>query len=186
MCNHQRQLKIGFPRKCFYKEQKRVGFSSQNYWLQYLVLLQQFEVFKGMSVFSSDFSDYNVYCNLILGYICRITLNFGTLKGGRLLINNLASNNCFSGRNIFQNGVDTLSKIDDAFLTKSWTFHLVGVVRLCSNFASLWHKYLTWNFRQMKFQTSDVSICNKKRPIGTSIFYTDFRVQALLCFHCNC
>ena len=30
----------------------------------------------------------------------------------------LALNSCFSNRNIFQNGVDALSKIDDAFLKK--------------------------------------------------------------------
>ena len=33
--------------------------------------------------------------------------------------NILASNNRFSDRNIFQNDVEALSKIDDAFLTKS-------------------------------------------------------------------
>ena len=35
------------------------------------------------------------------------------------LINIFASNNCLSERNIFQNGVDILSKIDEAFLAKS-------------------------------------------------------------------
>ena len=55
----------------------------------------------------------------MLGYICRITVIFGTLKGGSLLINIFASNNCFNDRNIFQNEVDALSKKDDAFLTKS-------------------------------------------------------------------
>ena len=36
-----------------------------------------------------------------------------------LLIDIFASNNSFSYRNIFQNGVDSLSKIDDAVSTKS-------------------------------------------------------------------
>ena len=58
-----------------------------------------------------------------------------------------ASNNCFSERNISQNGVDALSKIDDAGLTKSWTFRLVRIIRLCSNYASLWHKHLLWNYK---------------------------------------
>ena len=35
------------------------------------------------------------------------------------MIKSFASNNCFSDRNIFNNGVDALSKIDDAFLAKS-------------------------------------------------------------------
>ena len=41
---------------------------------------------------------------------------------------------------------------------------------------------------QIKFQISDVSIYNgnKKYPIGTSTFYPDFCVQALLSFHCCC
>ena len=61
----------------------------------------------------------HVYFNFILGYICQITLDFGTLKDENLLIDNFALNNSFSDRNIFKNGVDALSKIDDAFLTKS-------------------------------------------------------------------
>ena len=69
--------------------------------------------------FHQSFQVYHVYCNFFLGYICPITVNFGTLKDGNLLINIFASNNCFSDKNILQNLVDALSKIDDAFLTKS-------------------------------------------------------------------
>ena len=36
---------------------------------------------------------------------------FGTLEDGSLEINNLALNNCFSYRNVFQNGSNALSKI---------------------------------------------------------------------------
>ena len=44
---------------------------------------------------------------------------FGTLKDGSLLIiPTLASNICISYRNMFQNGVDALSKIVDAFFVK--------------------------------------------------------------------
>ena len=66
----------------------------------------------------------HVYCNFKIGFTCRITVIFGTLKDGSLLINNLASNIWFSYRNIFQNGVDALPKIVDAFLSKSSNFHL--------------------------------------------------------------
>ena len=52
----------------------------------------------------------HVYCNFKIGFTCRITVIFGTLNGGSLLINTLASNICFSYRNMFQNGVDALSK----------------------------------------------------------------------------
>ena len=69
--------------------------------------------------FLKTFRVYHVYCNFILGYLCWITVIFGTPEDGSLFINIFTSNNCFSYRNIFQNGVDTLSKLDDAFLTKS-------------------------------------------------------------------
>ena len=71
----------------------------------------------------------HVYCNFNIGFTCRITVIFGTLKDGSLLINTLASNICFSYRNIFQNGVDALPKIVDAFLSKSSNFHLVRIIR---------------------------------------------------------
>ena len=45
----------------------------------------------------------HVYCNFKIGCTCRITVIFGTLKDGSLLINTLASNICFSYRNMFQN-----------------------------------------------------------------------------------
>ena len=117
----------------------------------------------------------HVYCNFKIGFTCRITVIFGTLKDGSLLINTLASNTCLNYRNMFQNGVDALSKIVDAFLSKSSKFHLVRIIRQCSNFASLWHKhYCLIKELQMTFQTSDVSICNGniKYPIETSTFHT--------------
>ena len=89
----------------------------------------------------------HVYCNFKIVCTCRINVIFGTLKDGSLLINSLASNICFSYRNMFQNGVDALSKIVDAFLSKSSKFHLVRIIRKCSNFASLWHKHLLRNYK---------------------------------------
>ena len=71
----------------------------------------------------------HVYCNFKIGFTCRITVIFGTLKDGSLLINTLASNICFSYRNMFQNGVDALSKIADAFLSKSSKFYLIRIIR---------------------------------------------------------
>ena len=71
----------------------------------------------------------HVYCNFKIGFTCRITVIFGTLKDVSLLINTLTSNICFSYRNMFQNGVDALSKIVDAFLSKSSKFYLVWIIR---------------------------------------------------------
>ena len=37
--------------------------------------------------FKKTFRVYHVYCNFILGYVCRSTVKFRSLKGGSLLIN---------------------------------------------------------------------------------------------------
>ena len=71
----------------------------------------------------------HVYCNFKIGFTCRITVIFGTLKDGSLLLSTSVSNIFFSYRNKFQNGVDALSKIVDAFLSKSSKFHLVRIIR---------------------------------------------------------
>ena len=94
------------------------------------------------------FQVYHVCCNSILGNICWITVIFGTLKDRSNLIYISASTNCLSDRNIFQNGVNALSKIGDAFLTNSWRFHLVYIIWLCSNFACLCHKHLLWHYKR--------------------------------------
>ena len=102
-----------------------------------------------MSVFALDFSSLPCLLQLysMLGYICRITVNYGTLKGGSLLINVFASSNCFSDRNIFQNGVDdALTKIDDAFFYQKISSCLSS--NYVQEFVSLWHKHLLWNYIQ--------------------------------------
>ena len=53
-----------------------------------------------LAVFHKTVWVCHVYCNLKLGFTCRITVMFGTLKDGSLLINTLASNICFSYRNM--------------------------------------------------------------------------------------
>ena len=81
------------------------------------------------AVFHKTVRVCHVYCNFKIGFTCRITVIFGTLKDESLLINTLASNICFSYRNMFQNGVDALSKIVDPFLSKSSKFYLVQIIR---------------------------------------------------------
>ena len=80
------------------------------------------------AVFRKTVRVCHVFCNFKTGFTRRITVIFGTLKDGSLLINTSASNICFSYRNMFQNGVDALSKIDDAFLSKSSKFYLVWII----------------------------------------------------------
>ena len=55
------------------------------------------------AVFHKTVRVCHVYSNFKLGFTCRITVSFRTLKDGSLLINTLASNICFSYRNMFQN-----------------------------------------------------------------------------------
>ena len=116
-----------------------------------LELIRSMKMYEGLlrvrAVFHKTVRVYHVYCNFKIGFTCRITIIFGTLKDGSLLINTLASNICFSYRNMFQNGVDALSKTVDAFLSKSSQFYLVQIIRQCSNLASLWHKHLLRNYK---------------------------------------
>ena len=56
------------------------------------------------------------------GHTCRTTVIFGSLKDASLQINISASNNCFINGNIFQNSVNTLSKMVNHFLSKSSKF----------------------------------------------------------------
>ena len=88
-----------------------------------------FQILRVRAFFHKTVRVCHVYCNFKIGFTCRITVIFGTLKDGSLLINTLASNICFSYRNMFQNGVDALPKIVDAFLSKSSKFHLVRFIR---------------------------------------------------------
>ena len=55
-----------------------------------------------------------VWYNIYLGYTCRTTVICGALKDDSLLINILASNHCFSHRNIF--------KLEST-LCQKWLFH---------------------------------------------------------------
>ena len=81
------------------------------------------------AVFDKTVRVCHVCCNFKIGFACRITVIFGRLKDRSLLMNTLASNICFSYKNMFQNGVNALSKIVDAFLSKSSKFYLVRIIQ---------------------------------------------------------
>ena len=86
-------------------------------------------VLRVRAVFHKTVRVCHVYCNFKIGFTCRITVIFGTPKDGSLLINTLATNICFSYIYMFQIGVDALSKIVDAFLSRSSKFYLVWIIR---------------------------------------------------------
>ena len=124
------------------------------------------------AVFQKTVRVCHVYCNFKLGFKCRITVIFEALKDGRLLINTLVSNICFSCRNMFQNGVDAL------IVKNSWCLFVKKLkilsssdypklFKICYPVAQTLTKEL-----QMTFQTVDVSICNSnmKYPIEASTF----------------
>ena len=49
---------------------------------------------------------FHVYCIFYSGFMCQTTVIFGITKGGSLVLNPLASWNCFTCRNLFQNGAN--------------------------------------------------------------------------------
>ena len=73
----------------------------------------------------------------VIYYRSRTIVIFGILEDDSLEINISALNNCFSHRNIFQNGVNTLSKMVNHFLSKSSKFFVVRTVPFRSNFTSI-------------------------------------------------
>ena len=103
------------------------------------------------------------------------------MNDGSLEINNLALNNCFSYRNVFQNGTNTLSKIGffffkkNPFLSKSWKFRVIWTIRFCSNFTSMWSKYLPNNvWRDFKLPISALAMVARKSFNGKFTTKIDF------------
>ena len=98
---------------------------------------------------------------------------FGTLKDGSLLINIHASNHYFSIRNIFQNGVDALSKIDDALLTrpeKVMLFVLSDNVQIS----------LACGYTSDRLLMSSIATITRYNPLQHQLFYTDFPFKLFL------
>ena len=102
------------------------------------------------------YQSYRFFKTIRLGLPCLVplltwlhvsdyTVIFGTLKDDSLKVNSLPLNYCFSHRNVFQNGVNTLSKMVNQFLSKSSKFCIVRTIRIYSNFTSMWSKYLSNN-----------------------------------------
>ena len=130
-----------------------------------------FNSLRVQTFFRKTFRVYHVYCKFILGYMCWI---FGRFKNDILLINTYASNNYFSNRNIFQNGVTALSKIDDAFLQKAENFILFGLsdnvqISLAwgiNMYCSLLRNY-KWHFR---LPMSSIATVTRKKPLQHQLF----------------
>ena len=79
--------------------------------------------------------------------MCRTTVIFETLKDGSLEINRLALNNGFSYRNVFQNGVNALSKMvikKPRFLSKSSKFCVILTLSWAKNAKVQYDIFLTF------------------------------------------
>ena len=112
--------------------------------------------------------------------MCRTTVIFRTLKGGSLQINSLALKNCFSYRNVFQNGVNALSKMvlkNPGFCQKNSKFCIFRTIRFCSNFTSMLSKYVSNNvWRAFQLPMSALATVARKSFKGKFTAKIDFPI----------
>ena len=129
---------------CLFHNAPRLGFKT---WRDSkMAAATDFALLRVQTFLRKTFQVYHVYWKFTLGYICRITVKFGTLKDGSLL-NDIFHQTIVLATETLLKWCRWFVKIHDAFLTKSWTFHLVQIIQLWSNFVSLWHKHLLWNYK---------------------------------------
>ena len=65
---------------------------------------------KGTNSRQKTYEIFHVYCIFYSGFMCQTTVIFGITKDGSLVLNTLASWNCFTCRNLFQNGANDMSE----------------------------------------------------------------------------
>ena len=77
---------------------------------------------KGTNVRQKTYEIFHVYSFFYSGFMCQTTVIFGITKDGSLVLNTVASWNCFTCRNLFQNGANDMSEcltFETAFCKKS-------------------------------------------------------------------
>ena len=77
------------------------------------------------TVAKKTYEIFHVYCIFYSGFICQTTVIFGITKDGSLVLNTLASWNCLTCRNLFQNGANGMSECltcETAFCKKAQNF----------------------------------------------------------------
>ena len=67
-------------------------------------------VLKGTNGRQKTYEIFHVYCIFYSGFRCQTTVIFAITKDGSLVLNTLASWNCFTCRNLFQNGANDMSE----------------------------------------------------------------------------
>ena len=130
------------------------------------------------------FQVYHVNCNFMLGQRCLVTVIFGALKDENLFIITLHQTIVLATETSFKMPLTLCQNKMTYFWQKAVDFIVFGLFNNVQIFPSLSYTLITE--LKMEFQTFNVSICNgnKKYPIGTLTFYTDFCAQALSCFNC--
>ena len=69
-----------------------------------------FNWLKGTNGHEKTCKIFHVYCIFYSGFMCQTTVIFGVTKDGSLVLNPLATWNCFTCRNLFQNGAKDMSE----------------------------------------------------------------------------
>ena len=80
---------------------------------------------KGTNGRQKTYEIFHVYCIFYSGFMCQTTVIFGITKDGSLVLSTLASWNCFTCRNLFQNGANDMSEcltFETAFCKKAQNF----------------------------------------------------------------
>ena len=65
---------------------------------------------KGTNGRQKAYEIFHVYCIFYSGFMRQTTIIFGITKDGSLVLNTSASWNCFTCRNLFQNGANDMSE----------------------------------------------------------------------------
>ena len=73
-------------------------------------LCLQILTLKGTNGRQKTYEIFHVYCIFYSGFMCQTTVICGITKDGSLESNILASWNCFTCRNLFQNGANNMSE----------------------------------------------------------------------------
>ena len=100
---------------------------------------------------------------LLTCYTCWTTVIFKTLKDGCLEINSLALNSCFGYRNVMSSTLcQKWFKKNGFFFTKKLKIRVVWTKQFCSNFTSMWSKYLSNNvWRDLRLPMSALAIAGE-------------------------
>ena len=82
-------------------------------------------ILKGTNGRQKTYEIFHVYCTFYSSFRCQTTVIFGITKDESLVLNTLASWNCFTCRNLFQNGANDMSEcltFETAFCKKAQNF----------------------------------------------------------------